>query len=83
MTKKIFILNFRGWELTVENGELAKQANGSVLVRYGDTVVLSATVMGKNPIEQDFFPLTVIYQERFYTVGKIQGGIIKREGRPS
>lgn len=83
MKSKKFELDFLGKKLIVENGWLAKQSNGSILVRYGDTVVLSATVMGKNPIEQDFFPLTVIYQERFYSVGKIPGGFIKREGRPS
>lgn len=83
MKSKKFELDFLGKKLIVENGWLAKQSNGSILVRYGDTVVLSATVMGKNPIEQDFFPLTVVYQERFYSVGKIPGGFIKREGRPS
>ena len=69
--------------IIVENGELAKQANGSVLVRYGDTVVITASVMGKKPITQDFFPLTVLYQEKLYSVGKIPGGFIKREGRPT
>ena len=84
MTKKIFKLNFRGRELTVENGELAKQANGSVLVRYGDTVVLSTAVVSKTAnVLSDFFPLMVLYQEKFYSVGKIPGGFIKRESRPT
>src|SRR5574344_1649699 len=83
MTKKVFKLDFFGKEIVVENGELAKQANGAVLVRYGDTVILSASVMGKTPITQDFFPLTVVYQEKLYSVGKIPGGFIKREGRPT
>ena len=81
--KKIFKLDFNGRDLVVETGELAKQTNGSVLVRYGDTAVLSVCVMGKTPVSQDFFPLQVLYQERLYSVGKIPGGFIKREGRPS
>ena len=82
--KKIFELDFRGRKLIVENGELAKQAHGAVLVRYGDTVVLSATVVSKNAnILSDFFPLTVLYNEKLYSVGKIPGGFIKREGRPT
>lgn len=81
--KKVYTFDFLGRELTVETGELAKQTNGSVLVRYGDTVVLSVSVMGKNTINSDFFPLTVLYQEKLYSVGKIPGGFIKREGRPS
>lgn len=80
--KKIFEHNFLGRKLIVETGELAKQSNGSVLVRYGDTVVLSVCVMGK-PVTQDFFPLQVLYQEKLYSVGKIPGGFIKREGRPT
>ncbi len=83
MKKKVFKLNFLGRDLVVETGELAKQANGSVLVRYGDTVILSVCVMGKNTITADFFPLTVLYQEKLYSVGKIPGGFIKREGRPT
>lgn len=83
MSKKIFKLDFLGKEVIVETGELAKQANASVLVRYGDTVILTATVMGNQPISQDFFPLTVLYQEKLYSVGKIPGGFIKREGRPT
>ncbi len=83
MKKKVFKLNFLGRDLVVETGELAKQSNGSVLVRYGDTVILSVCVMGKNTITADFFPLTVLYQEKLYSVGKIPGGFIKREGRPT
>lgn len=81
--KKVYELDFLGRKLVVETGELAKQANGSVLVRYGDTVILSVCVMGKNTITADFFPLTVLYQEKLYSVGKIPGGFIKREGRPT
>ncbi|MEG1149984.1 MAG: polyribonucleotide nucleotidyltransferase [Bacilli bacterium] len=81
--KKVFKLDFLGRSLVVETGELAKQTNGSVLVRYGDTVVLSVSVMGKTMMTQDFFPLQVLYQEKLYSVGKIPGGFIKREGRPS
>ncbi len=83
MAKKVFELDFLGKTITVETGELAKQANGSVLVRYGETVILTAAVMGHTPITQDFFPLTVLYQEKLYSVGKIPGGFIKREGRPT
>ena len=83
MGKKVFELDFLGKKITVETGELAKQANGAVLVRYGDTVILTAAVMGHTPITQDFFPLTVLYQEKLYSVGKIPGGFIKREGRPT
>ena len=82
--KKTFELDFRGRKLIVENGELAKQAHGSVLVRYGDTVVLSTVVVSKTAnILSDFFPLMVLYQEKLYSVGKIPGGFIKREGRPT
>lgn len=81
--KKTFELEFFGKKLIVEAGELAKQTNGAVLVRYEDTTILSATVMSKKAIDGDFFPLTVVYQERLYSVGKIPGGFIKREGRPS
>ena len=81
--KRVFKLDFNGREIVVENGLMAKQANGAVLVRYGDTAVIAASVMGKTPITQDFFPLTVVYQERLYSVGKIPGGFIKREGRPT
>ncbi len=80
--KKVYEYNFLGRKLVVEIGELAKQTNGSVLVRYGDTVVLSVCVMG-GTVTQDFFPLQVYYQEKLYSVGKIPGGFIKREGRPT
>ena len=81
---KEFKLNFRGREIIVEHGKMAKQADGAVLVRYGDTVVLSAAVVSKTVnLLSDFFPLTVLYQEKLYSVGKIPGGFIKREGRPS
>lgn len=84
MTKKVFKMNFRGRELIVEHGEMAKQATGAVLVRYGDTAVLSTSVVSNNAnLLSDFFPLMVLYQEKLYSVGKIPGGFIKREGRPS
>jgi len=73
-----------GRQLTLETGELARQANGSVLARYGDTAVLVAATASPNPREGiDFFPLTCDYEERMYAAGKIPGGFIKREGRPS
>ena len=81
--KKEFNYDFLGRKLVVETGELAKQADGAVLVRYGDTVVLSAAVMSDNVGTGDFFPLTVVYNEKLYSVGKIPGGFIKREGKPS
>ena len=81
--KKVFELDFRGRNITVEIGELAKQASSSCLVRYGDTVVLTAVTNKKEPSTGDFFPLMVLYQEKQYSVGKIPGGFIKREGRPT
>ncbi|MDQ0156767.1 polyribonucleotide nucleotidyltransferase [Robertmurraya andreesenii] len=81
--KQIFSIEWAGRPLTVEIGQLAKQANGAVLVRYGDTAVLSTATASKEPKKLDFFPLTVNYEERLYAVGKIPGGFIKREGRPS
>ena len=82
--KKVFKLNFRGRELVVEHGEVAKQASGAVLVRYGDTVILSTVVVSDNAnVLSDFFPLTILYQEKLYSVGKIPGSFIKREGRPT
>lgn len=84
MKKKVFELDFHGRKIIVEHGELAKQADGAVLVRYNDTVVLTAAVVSKSVnLLSDFFPLTVNYQEKLYSVGKIPGGFIKREGRPS
>ena len=81
--KKIFVHNFKGRNITVEVGELAKQANASCLVRYEDTAILTACVMSNKATTADFFPLTINYQEKFYSVGKIPGGFIKREGRPT
>ena len=84
MSKKIYEYDFFGKKIVVEHGELAKQATGSVLVRYNDTVILTATVINKKAnLLSDFFPLTVNYQEKLYSVGKIPGGFIKREGRPT
>ena len=82
--KKVFELDFRGKKLIVEHGEVAKQADGAVLVRYGDTVILSTVVVSKTAnVLSDFFPLMVLYNEKLYSVGKIPGGFIKREGRPT
>ena len=84
MDKKVFELDFYGRKIVVEHGQVAKQADGSVLVRYGDTVVLSTAVVSKSAnLLSDFFPLMVLYQEKLYSVGKIPGGFIKREGRPT
>ncbi|MDD4588426.1 MAG: polyribonucleotide nucleotidyltransferase, partial [Heliobacteriaceae bacterium] len=77
-------MELAGRKLTIETGRMAKQANGSVMLRYGDTVVLVAATASKGPRPGiDFFPLTVDYEERLYAVGKIPGGFIKREGRPT
>ncbi|TCT26722.1 polyribonucleotide nucleotidyltransferase [Melghiribacillus thermohalophilus] len=81
--KKIFSTDVAGREMIIEIGELAKQANGSCMVRYGDTSVLATATASKEPKDLNFFPLTVNYEERLYAVGKIPGGFIKREGRPS
>ncbi|MCY8418614.1 polyribonucleotide nucleotidyltransferase [Bacillus spizizenii] len=81
--KHVFTIDWAGRTLTVETGQLAKQANGAVMIRYGDTAVLSTATASKEPKPLDFFPLTVNYEERLYAVGKIPGGFIKREGRPS
>lgn len=81
--KKVYSYEWAGRPLVIEVGQLAKQANGAVLVRYGDTTVLSTATMSKSPKPLDFFPLTVNYEERLYAAGKIPGGFIKREGRPS
>ncbi|AKF94607.1 polyribonucleotide nucleotidyltransferase [Brevibacillus laterosporus] len=80
---RTFDFDLAGRKLTLEFGKVAKQAQGSVLVRYGDTTILSAVTVSKEPKDLDFFPLTVNYEERLYAVGKIPGGFIKREGRPS
>ena len=79
-----FEMEVGGRKLIIEHGKMAKQANGAVLVRYGDTVVLVTATASKEPREGvDFFPLTVDYEEKMYAAGKIPGGFIKREGRPS
>lgn len=83
MEKQIFSFDFAGKTIVVEHGEIAKQAGGSVLIRYGDTVVLSTATAQKQPKDTDFFPLTVSYEEKLYSVGKIPGGFLRREGRPS
>ena len=79
-----FTMEVGGRPLTIEQGKMAKQANGAALVRYGDTVVLVTATASTSPREGvDFFPLTVDYEEKMYAVGKIPGGFIKREGRPA
>ena len=84
MDKKVFSIDFAGRTLTAEVGQLAQLANGSVLIRYGDTVIISAATMTEAPREGiDYFPLSVDYEEKLYSVGKIPGGFIKREGRPT
>lgn len=84
MTKQEFHLDFCGRGITVETGEIAKQADGAVIIRYGDTVTLS-TACASNQAKEgiDFFPLTVSFEEKLYSVGKIPGGFLRREGRPS
>ncbi len=81
--KQVFKMDWAGRELLIEVGQLAKQANASALIRYGDSVVLSTVTASKEPKQADFFPLTVNYEEKMYAVGKVPGGFIKREGRPS
>ncbi|EFI83792.1 polyribonucleotide nucleotidyltransferase [Listeria grayi] len=81
--KQVFSTEWAGQKLSIEVGQLAKQASGAALVRYGDTVVLTAAVGSKKPRPGDFFPLTVNYEEKMYSVGKVPGGFLKREGRPS
>ncbi len=75
--------DFHGKTITVENGEIAKQAGGSVVVRYNDTVVLSTATANNQAKDTDFFPLTVLYNEKMYAAGKIPGGFLRREGRPT
>src|SRR5271155_2017316 len=82
MFEKVSI-NLGGRELTLETGKMARQAHGSVVVRYGDTVVLATACMDNKATEKDFLPLTVDYREYTYSAGKIPGGFFKREGRPS
>lgn len=81
--KQVFETTLGGKPFVIEVGQIAKQASGAAFIRYGDTVVLTASVGSKNPKPYDFFPLTVNYEEKLYAVGKIPGGFIKREGRPS
>src|SRR5699024_2111123 len=81
--KRVFSTEIGGDQFTVEIGELAKQANGACMVQYGDTSILSVATASKEPKDLPFFPLMVNYEERLYAVGKIPGGFIKREGRPS
>ena len=83
MAKQTFEMTFAGRPLVVEVGQVAKQANGAVVVRYGDTTVLSVAVMSKKIATADFFPLQVNYEEKMYAAGKFPGGFSKREGRPS
>ncbi|CEH31943.1 hypothetical protein AM501_20780 [Aneurinibacillus migulanus] len=80
---KVYEFELAGRKMSIEYGKLAKQANAAVMVRYGDSAVLSAVTASKKPSHLDFFPLTVNYEEKLYAVGKIPGGFIKREGRPS
>jgi len=82
MAKRTFSLNFYGKKLVVETGELAKQADGAVLVRLDETVILSTAVANDEAKDTDFFPLTVVYEEKQYAVGKIPGSFLRREGRP-
>ena len=81
--KEVFDLDFYGRKLSVETGEIAKQAGGSVIVKYGDTVTLSTACASSVAKDTDFFPLTVSFEEKLYSVGKIPGGFLRREGRPS
>ena len=84
MSKRTYDMDFNGISLSLETGELAQFANGSVLVRYGDTVVLTTVTASQEAREGiDFFPLSVDYEEKMYSVGKIPGGFLRREGRPT
>ena len=83
MAKRIFEKEFAGKKIIVETGEMAKQADGSVLVRYDDTVILSTAVASSEKKDTDFFPLTVTFEEKLYSVGKIPGSFLRREGKPS
>jgi polyribonucleotide nucleotidyltransferase len=82
MAKRTFSLDFYGKKLVVETGELAKQADGAVLIRLDETVILSTAVASDQAKDTDFFPLTVVYEEKQYAVGKIPGSFLRREGRP-
>ncbi|NLF48924.1 MAG: polyribonucleotide nucleotidyltransferase, partial [Acholeplasmataceae bacterium] len=81
--KQVFELNFCGRKWVVETGQLANQATGACMVRFEDTAVLSVAVVSDEPSDQDFFPLMVLYQEKLYAAGKIPGGFLRREGRPT
>lgn len=81
--KRVFVKELGGRKLQVETSQLAKQATGACLIRYDDTAVLSVAVIGDKPMTQDFFPLMVMYQEKLYAAGKIPGGFLRREGRPT
>ncbi len=81
--KEVFEYDFYGRKLRIETGEIAKQAGGSVLVRYGDTVTLSTACASNVAKDTDFFPLTVSFEEKLYSAGKIPGSFLRREGRPS
>ncbi|WP_019781543.1 polyribonucleotide nucleotidyltransferase [Streptococcus sobrinus] len=83
MLKQVFETNFAGKKLIVETGQVAKQANGAAVIRYGDSTVITAAVMSKKMSTGDFFPLQVNYEEKMYAAGKFPGGFMKREGRPS
>ena len=81
--KKVFEYGFEGKKLVIETGEIAKQADGAVLIRLDETVVLSTACASELPKEGDFFPLTVLYEEKQYAIGKIPGSFLRREGRAS
>ncbi|WP_425378688.1 polyribonucleotide nucleotidyltransferase [Spiroplasma endosymbiont of Polydrusus pterygomalis] len=83
MAKQVFKKIINNRKLIVEHGQLAKQASGSVLVRYGETVVLVTATVNNKVSEADFFPLTIVFQEKLYSIGKIPRGLLKREGKPS
>jgi polyribonucleotide nucleotidyltransferase len=83
MEKKIYTKEFNGKKIVVEVGEIAKQADGAALVRYNETVILSTVVASASPKDIDFFPLTVTFEEKLYSLGKIPGSFLRREGRPS
>ena len=83
MTKQIFEKTFAGKKWVVETGQVAKQANGAILIRHEKSTVLTAAVMSKKMATGDFFPLQVNYEEKMYAAGKFPGGFMKREGRPS
>src|SRR5690554_2388232 len=83
MSKQVFKTTLGNFPLTVEIGEMAKQASGSAVIRYGDTVILTTVVAKEKEETPNFFPLMIVYQEKLYAAGKIPGGFLRREGRPS